>query len=115
VHNLRSARLEESNPTPNPRRVQTRTINIKITIVCLAGEHKLCEDRIYCTPTDLDACIARIRFCMNILLPLGKLRRTLDSDGYDKPLQLTLVLGRPVLFWLSKIRVPNVFRSINGP
>ncbi len=100
MHNLRSARLEESNPTPNPRRVQTRTINIKITIVCLAGEHKLCEDRIYCTPTDLDACIARIRLCMNILLPLGKLRRTLDSDGYDKPLQLTLVLGRPVLFWL---------------
>ena len=37
---------------------------------------------------------------MNVVLPLGRLTCSLNEDGYDKPLQLTLVLGRPVLFWL---------------
>ena len=37
---------------------------------------------------------------MNIVLPLGRLTQTLSADGYHKPLQLTPVLGRPVLFWL---------------
>ena len=37
---------------------------------------------------------------MNIILPLGRLSTSLAADGYDKPLQMTPVLGRPVLFWL---------------
>lgn len=35
---------------------------------------------------------------MNIVLPLGRLGHV--SDESNKPLQLTLILGRPMLFWL---------------
>lgn len=37
---------------------------------------------------------------MNVILPLGKLSHSLSAEGYSKPLQLTPVLGRLVLFWL---------------
>lgn len=37
---------------------------------------------------------------MNIVLPLGRLTCSFDGVGYNKPLQLTPVLGRPLLFWL---------------
>ncbi len=37
---------------------------------------------------------------LNVVIPLGKLCKNLRADGFQKPLQSTPLLGRPLLFWL---------------
>jgi len=37
---------------------------------------------------------------LNVIIPLGKLCKNLRADGFQKPLQSTSLLGRPLLFWL---------------